>query len=120
MTAALALALLLAGPNLVVNGDFETLQDGWPAGWSRGWSRDGAAAFRCELSTEARGGQHAVRFVHTGAQDWSLQPPALVVKEGDLLELSCWVKQPGEGEVVLCATLAPAQGEQGIQWAAGT
>lgn len=123
MTVLPILFLLAAnGPELAPNGDLEQLADGYFTDWSRGWCRDGAEHFRAEPSTDQpHSGEYCLHFEHTGERDWAIYPGVpLDVQEGDVFDLSVWVRIPGAGHVMLCASVhPPGAGEEGVQWAAG-
>ena len=123
MLPAMALLACLAAPaNLAPNGGLEQLTDGWFSDWSRGWARAGAEAFAADVSTDRpHSGERCLHFRHTGGQDWSINPGTpLTVKPGDILDLSVWIRMPGEGRVILCAWVhPPGTREQGVEWAAG-
>ncbi|MBI2300252.1 MAG: hypothetical protein HYU66_15115 [Armatimonadetes bacterium] len=121
MLTTLVLLAGLNAANLAPNADLEQVADGWFPGWSRGWARDGAAAFAGEMSADRpHSGARCLHFRHTGKQDWAVQPGApLAVKPGDIFDLSVWLRVPGDGHVVLCASVhPPGTGEQGVEWAA--
>jgi len=116
MLTSFALLLLpLAGENLMPNGGFEAGLEHW----SNGWSRDEGALTVTVEKTGAAEGQQCVKVVHTGTQDWSLQPePKYDVKAGDLFDISAQVRLKGDGDVVVCAITYDAAGEA-VSWTGG-
>lgn len=116
MLTSFALLLIpLAGENLMPNGGFEAGLEHW----SSGWSRDQGALTVTVERTGAVEGQQCVKLVHTGTQDWSLQPePRYDVKPGDLFEISARVRLKGSGDVTVCAITYDARNEA-VSWSAG-
>ncbi len=116
MLTSFALLLLpLAGENLMPNGGFEAGLERW----SGGWSRDAGALTVTVERTAAPEGQQCVKLVHTGSNDWSLQPDLRYdVTAGDLYEFSAQVRLVGSGDVTVCAITYDAQ-NQAVSWSAG-
>ncbi|MBM4018234.1 MAG: hypothetical protein FJ288_07875 [Planctomycetes bacterium] len=74
------------------------------APWLPFWSREPGAGQMTADKETARNGRPTVRIEHRGQQDWSLTPKARIrVEQGDLFEVSAWVKIEGSGEAALCA-----------------
>ncbi len=111
---------LSAAPSLVINGDLEAVENGYPKGWSKAWARAGESAVRTEMVDGGAVGPHCLHVVHTGQQDWSLAAPLTIThaKPGEVLALSVRIKLLGSGHVVLCGTFLPEQGADGAIWSA--
>jgi hypothetical protein len=83
---------LAQSENLVVNPGFESAV---PEGWGNAWSRE-PGALTLERIGPGRTGGFCLEAVHTGAQDWCLwQTTPLAVSEGDIFELSGWIRTEG-------------------------
>ncbi|HLH55267.1 MAG TPA: hypothetical protein VKY92_16810, partial [Verrucomicrobiae bacterium] len=103
-----------AGENLVANSGFEMGTNGW-----RAWSRDVGVLTTSLDSQEIHSGRFALRLVHHGQKDWSVEPAVLLdVQPGDIVRLECWVKAQGSGSVSLCASTWDKEGRV-ISWSAG-
>jgi len=95
---AAALALADPAPNLVVNGNFETLEGGTITGWQA--AGDG---FDMNLGpVPGRDGGHAARlicsgFVHGGPSSHAMlaQVGLVAVRKGERYRFSCWVRAEG-------------------------
>jgi len=111
---------LSAGPSLVINGDMEAVENGYPKGWTKAWARAGEAAIRTEVTDGGAVGPRCLHVVHTGDQDWSLAAPLTITraKPGEVLALSVRIRLLGTGHVVLCSTFLPEQGADGAIWSA--
>lgn len=84
--------------NLISNGDFASgLTE-----WSLLWTRDANVG---SAILEKVGNTNFVHIVHHGTKDWSFETrKKVVVNEGDLLELSGWLKVKGKGSAALCVS----------------
>ncbi|MHB0959616.1 MAG: glycoside hydrolase [Pirellulaceae bacterium] len=105
---------VVAGQELIKNGDFEQQDAGWGKFWSR--TGEGQAEF---ASTPVHGGQQAAHIEYGGAQDWSFpQAEPLQVEPGDIFELSGWLQTRGEGQVTLSVILYDSA-KQSLSWSFG-
>ncbi len=101
--------------NLVVNGDFEKGTEGWSPLWTR---EQNVGKVTIETS-EKHGGRQSVRIEHDGARDWSFeQSKRLDVKEGEIYELSAWMRVQGNGDAILCVVTRDA-GDKVLDWSYG-
>lgn len=105
--------------NVLVNPGFEETVTGAPAGWGAFWSRTpGAGAATLDTQT-THGGQRALKVVHTGANDWSVEQTARVpVAPGDVFRLGGWVKCEAAQSVQLSVVTRRANGDT-LEWIVG-
>ena len=104
----------ITADNAVTNGGFEAGIEGW-----RTWSRTSGQVTSTLDQQIFHEGKTALRLEYRGEQDWSLEPsPHLAVHPGDLVELDCWLKVQGSGEVTLCVSTWDAQGKN-LAWSQG-
>ncbi|MFQ6131868.1 MAG: glycoside hydrolase [Armatimonadota bacterium] len=102
-------------PELIPNGGFEQLADGWPVGWARMWMREEGAG-EAKVTGDAHSGQRAILMSYTGARDWSLHLESEVsVEPGDILVMRAWTKAAGEGAASLSVVTMDAQGKT-MEW----
>ncbi len=96
---------------LLTNGDFERGLSGWSKFWSRS---DGGTA---ELTTDRpQQGKGAIRIHYVGREDWSFpQAESIVVKPGEIYELTGWVRMMGDGQASLSVILYDAE-RQSLDW----
>jgi hypothetical protein len=93
----------------------------WPI-----WAREPNAAQYATDKDVLHEGRPSVRVVHAGKDDWALnprsygdnQPAHMAVKEGDLLEVSAWVKLQGKGDAAISVDIYDAN-EKIVQWLYG-
>ena len=96
----------------VANGDFEQIRDGLAVGWGGLWTRQKGAGSLIFDKEVRHGGNFSARIEHTGREDWSLNSAKrLDVTTGDILDLSCWVKVNGDGNVIPCVAAYDAAGK---------
>ena len=96
----------------VANGGFEQIRDGLAVGWGELWTRQEGAGGLVFDKVVRHGGNFSARIEHTGREDWSLNSvKRLDVMAADILELSCWVKVSGDGNVIPCAAAYDAGGK---------
>ncbi len=112
----LALPLLLA----LLHGApcFSAETDGHEWKWCPLWSRDnsGSSANDEKILHE---GKISTRVEHRGERDWSLAPDVRFdVKEGEIYELSAWLKVSGSGDAQLSVVTRDARDEV-VAWMYG-
>jgi hypothetical protein len=90
------------------------------------WTRQPGAAKVAPDDNVPHDGRPSTRIEHTGANDWSLQPvsygsgqPARFdVTEGDLLEVSAWIKSAGRGDAAVSVVTYNGRNEV-VEWLFG-
>ncbi len=103
------------GKNLIVNGDFEKGNEGWKPIWTR---EHGAGKTAIDTS-EKHGGAQSVRIDHSGDKDWSMeQEHQRNVTDGDIFELSAWVRLQGKGNATLGVVTRDAK-DKVLDWSHG-
>ena len=94
--------------------------------WRPIWARQAGAATTA-ADEDVRHADHAsIRVEHTGTGDWSLQPQSsgtnqpgkFPVKEGDLLEVSAFVKVQGQGDAAVSVVTFDKQ-DKTVEWMYG-
>ncbi len=99
------------GGYLAANGGFEALRGVQAEGWGALWTRDAGAGELAFDEAVRHGGRYSARVEHRGERDWSINAARRVaVRSGDILELSCWVRVRGSGDVMPCVTAYGADG----------
>ncbi|MFV1965936.1 MAG: glycoside hydrolase [Pirellulaceae bacterium] len=103
-----------ADANLLVGGGFEKGLTGWGALWTR------TPAGHLKIDTDvAHEGRQSAHIQHTGSEDWALnQRRRLDVAEGQIYELTGWLRGAGEGSATLCVTLRDPQ-DRVVSWSFG-
>lgn len=122
LLSTLVFLLLLCGVptqaqnNLLTNAGFEENPAGAPAGWAAFWSRTpGAGAMTLDAQTR-HGGQRALKVVHSGERDWSVEQAARVpVAPGDVFRLGGWVRCEGAQSVQISVVTRRANGDT-LEW----
>jgi hypothetical protein len=100
-----------ADESLLTNGDFEQGLAGWNDFWSR--TPGGGATLDTK---QPHSGLQAVQIQHTGSQDWSFQQSKpIVVKPGEIYELSGWIRVEGPGDATLSVILKNAK-DEALSW----
>ena len=104
--------------NVLANPGFEGAA-GAPAGWGAFWSRTpGAGAATLDMQT-THGGQRALKVVHPGANDWSVEQTARIpVAPGDVFRLGGWVKCEAAQSIQLSVVTRRANGDT-LEWIFG-
>ena len=99
LAVTIALALFRGGVSFAAEIDVRD----WT--WAPFWSRD-AGAGSCAMDAKIlHDGKPTARIEHRGEHDWSYAPVRQFnVKEGDIFELSAWIKVAGSGHAELSAT----------------
>jgi len=94
--------------------------------WQPLWARQ-ADAIKSAADDQVRhNDQASIRIEHAGKEDWSLSPETygdkqsarLAVKEGDLLEVTAWVRLQGKGDAAVSVVTYDAAGKVG-EWLYG-
>jgi hypothetical protein len=131
MTAMAAVMILLslpaqAAPQTQPAGATAARQviDQWQ--WLPPWSRQAGAVKAVADDQVRHDGRASTRIEHTGVNDWSLtpltygdkQPSRLTVKEGDLLEVTAWVKLQGKGDAAVSVDTYDAN-DKIVEWLYG-
>ena len=94
--------------------------------WRPLWARQAEAIKSVEDDQVRHDGRASIRIEHIGKEDWSLnpetygdkQPARLAVKEGDLLEVTAWVKLQGKGDAAVSVVTYDAAGKV-VEWLYG-
>lgn len=87
--------------------------------WQPLWSREKDTARAAVDSDMLREGHPSVRINHTGKRDWALvRKQDLSVRQGDILEISTWIKLEGAGQASIGTTAYNADGKV-IDWMLG-
>jgi len=109
LTIAAVTALLAAG----------SAGSAGPAGGLRPWSRDANALTVTADEQVRHDGRATTRATHTGRQDWCLNArEPLPVREGDVIELSAWLRARGAGRAEIAVITQDAAGKA-ISWSFG-
>lgn len=102
-----------AATNLVFNGSFE---DG-VKGWSTLWTRQADAG---SANLDHFGVTNALKVVHTGSQDWSVEwLQRIPVKPGEIYDLGANARLDGQGSVTVCVSSWDVQGRN-LGWSDGS
>lgn len=111
-----AVLLAFAFPAAVMAGEPDVRE--WK--WHPFWSRDAGAGKAATDGDVLHDGKPTTRIEHRGERDWALQPAQEIpVKEGDILELSAWLKVLGGGNAELSATTRDDKNDI-IEWTYGS
>jgi len=98
--------------NLISNSSFSSGLKGWRSLWTR--DANGGT-----IRLEQFGNTNFVHITHSGTKDWSFEAQKeIIVNEGDLIELSGWLKVNGKGNAALCVSSWGADGKN-MGWADG-
>lgn len=115
-SSALLLLLLLSvvanSQNLIKNPGFESDKSSWNSFWSR--SGGGSATI---VTNPVHSGAKALKIDYPGIADWSFQTyDKILVSEGQLYELSCWVQSINvTDDANICVILYNAAGVE-VNW----
>ena len=114
----LRIAVLALAVGLFVGGGLAA-EPGPLGQWRPLWARDDGKGRVVVDEGVLRGGKPTICVEHGGRQDWSLTSQSrMKVVEGDIIELSAWLKVKGSGRGEISVTTYDAKGKV-IEWMYG-
>lgn len=118
VSVVLLLLVAIIGPSLGAVTS-RPAEDDPLSGWRPLWTREAAAGQVAVDEQVLRDDKPSIRIEHRGQKDWALvRQQGMPVKEGDILEMSAWVKTDGEGAVHIGATTHDPAGKV-LEWMLG-